>query len=40
VLCQGDRPLLYMEDVGRHNAVNKIAGYMLLQRIPPEDKIF
>ncbi|WP_174416586.1 formate dehydrogenase accessory sulfurtransferase FdhD [Sulfitobacter donghicola] len=39
VLCAGDRPLVYMEDVGRHNAVDKIAGWMLSEGIPAEDKI-
>ncbi|MDV4145026.1 formate dehydrogenase accessory sulfurtransferase FdhD [Shimia sp. FJ5] len=39
VLCQGDRPLVYMEDVGRHNAVDKVAGWMLDTGTEAADKV-
>ena len=40
VLCRQDRILLYMEDVGRHNAVDKVAGHMHLRGIAGDDAIF
>ncbi|MEM7074159.1 MAG: formate dehydrogenase accessory sulfurtransferase FdhD [Pseudomonadota bacterium] len=38
VLCEGGRPLVYMEDVGRHNAVDKIAGWMYSEDVKACDK--
>lgn len=41
-LFQGERMLLFVEDVGRHNAIDTIAGWMWLEdpAMPTHDKVF
>jgi FdhD protein len=39
-LCHDTEPLIFIEDVGRHNAVDAIAGKMWLESISGNDKIF
>ena len=39
-LCRGEEILIFVEDVGRHNAVDAIAGHMWLEGIDGDDKVF
>jgi FdhD protein len=39
-LFQGEDMLMFVEDVGRHNAVDTIAGWMWMNDISGQDKVF
>jgi len=39
-LCTTEESIMHIEDVGRHNAADAIAGRMWLQDLPGDDKIF
>ncbi len=39
-LCDGTDILMFVEDVGRHNAVDAISGWMWLNGIEGHDKVF
>lgn len=39
-LCKGSQVLIFVEDVGRHNAADAISGMMWLERIDGGDKLF
>ena len=38
VLCDRKSMLAYMEDVGRHNAVDKVSGFIVMEGVDPTDK--
>ncbi len=39
-LCRGTKILMFVEDVGRHNAADAIAGYMWLEHMRGDDCVF
>ena len=39
-LCSGDKVEIFVEDVGRHNAVDAISGWMWLENMSGDGKVF
>lgn len=39
-LCEGTKSLIHVEDVGRHNAADAVSGYMWLDGISGDNKVF